>query len=608
VPEPSLNTVAAMFLHRVAATPDREAYDYPANGAWKSLRWRDVGERVRAIACGLRALGLADEDRCAILCATRYEWLLADLGILLAGGATTTIYPSSTAAECTFILTDSGTRFAFVENAAQLAKLQSERERLPDVKKVILIDPDGEHAGGDWVMTLSELMALGRAHDAGSPDDYERIARAVRPGSLATLIYTSGTTGRPKGVELTHDCWAYEGEGIAALGILSADDVQYLWLPLAHSFGKVLESAQLAIGFRTAIDGRVDKLVANLAVVRPTFVAAVPRIFEKVHNKVVAGAQEGGALKARLVHWAFDVGRRVSALKQAGKEPGGLLALQNAIAERLVFAKIKALFGGRLRFFVSGSAPLSREISEFFHAAGIVILEGYGLTESSAASVVNRTGKYRLGTVGLPLPGTTIRIAEDGEILLHGRGIMRGYHNLPEATAETLDGDRWLRTGDIGHVDADGFLRITDRKKDLIKTSGGKYVAPQALEGKLKALCPYISQVLVHGNNRNFVSALVTLDEESIRRWAKDNGLGDLDYAAIAANDKVRAMVAGAVDQLNAQLARHEQVKKFALLPRDLTQEADELTPSLKVKRKVVEKRYQAILDGFYEGTVAADA
>jgi long-chain acyl-CoA synthetase len=597
-------SVADLFLQRIGASPDGEAFQFPAGDGWKSLKWREVGDRVRTIAAGLRALGLADEERCSILSGTRLEWILIDFGILCAGGATTTIYPSSTADECAYILKDSDSRFAFVENDKQVAKLVAKRAELPSLKNVIVVDGEGGHDG--WVVAWRDLEQRGEARHKEKPNEFEEVARAVKPESLATLIYTSGTTGQPKGVELTHDCWVYEGKAIEEMGLLKPEDLQYLWLPLSHSFGKVLEAGQLQVGFTTAVDGRMDKLVENLAVVKPTFVAAVPRVFEKVHNKVVTGARDGGGMKLAIFRWAMGVGREVSALRQKGQEPGGFLGLKYKIADSLVFSKLRARFGGRVRFFISGSAPLARDLSEFFHAAGILVLEGYGLTETSAGSFVNRPDKFRFGTVGVPFNGTEVKIAkEDGEILLKGRGIMRGYRGLPDATRETKDDDGWLHTGDIGEVDPDGFLRITDRKKDLIKTSGGKYVAPQALEGKLKAICPYLSQVLVHGNNRNFCTALVTLDEEAAKKWGRDNGLGDLAIADLAKHAKVIELIQGYFNQLNKELPSYESIKKFAILPADLSQEAGDLTPSLKVKRKVVEQKNKELLDGFYAGAVA---
>jgi long-chain acyl-CoA synthetase len=588
-----------MFLHRLEATPDRPAFQTPDGAGWKTLTWKETGQRVRWIASGLRALGLADEERCAILSGTRLEWILVDLGILCGGGATTTIYPANTGEECAYILSDSNSAFLFAETEKHVATIRAVKDKIPGVRKVIAFDAPASEDG--WVITLEQLIEKGRAYDAEDPARFERIAREVKGAALATLIYTSGTTGQPKGVELLHDTWAYEGEAIDSLGFLNIDDVQYLWLPMAHVFGKVLEAAQVRIGFLTAIDGRIDKIVGNLGVVRPTFVAAVPRIFEKVYNGAIAKAKEGGALKYSIFRWAIGVGKQVSRAKQRGDRPGALVALQYKVADRLVFGTLRARFGGRVRGFISGSAPLARDLADFFDAAGILILEGYGLTESAAASFVNRPENYKIGTVGKPLLGTEVKIApEDGEILIRGRGVMRAYHNKPDATKEALDAEGWLHTGDIGELVDGGFLKITDRKKDLIKTSGGKYVAPQAIEGKLKALCPYISQVVVHGNNRNFCVALITLEEEATRKWARENGLGELRYADLATNPKVRALIKEHVDRLNQGLASYESVKDFALLPADLTPESGDLTASLKVKRKHVEQKYKTELDAFY--------
>ena len=594
-------SVPQMFLHRVAKTPDREAYLYPDGGGWTPLTWRQVGDRVKAIACGLRAFGLENEERGAILSSTRLDWILADLGILAAGGATTTIYPSSTTPDCLFILKDSGARVLFAENREQADGAAARRADAPGLLAIVTFDGDGSEDG--FVLSLPALMEKGRAWDAASPGRYEEIVEAVRTDALATLIYTSGTTGLPKGVELTHDCWLYEAEGIDSLKLLNEDDRQYLWLPLAHSFGKVLEAAQLRIGFSTAVDGRVEKIVENLGQVKPTFVAAVPRIFEKIYNKIVTGAKEAGGAKWAIFSWSLGVGREVSKLRLAGKEPTGLLALKHKVAHKLVFSKLQALFGGRLRFFISGSAPLAKALGEFFHAAGVLIAEGYGLTETSAATCVNTLDKLRFGTVGPPLPGTRIRIAEDGEILIKGRGVMRGYHNLPEQTAQALDADGWLRSGDIGHVE-DGFVKITDRKKDLIKTSGGKYVAPQMLERKLAVVCPYVSHSLAHGDNRNFVSMLVALDPEAITKWAAAHGLGGKSYADVVASKEVEALIEPFIEEINRDVASHEQVKRWRILPADLTLESGDLTPSMKLKRKAVEQKYRNVLDGFYEGTV----
>jgi long-chain acyl-CoA synthetase len=596
-----------MFLHRISSTPESDAFYYPdEREEWRTLRWKDVGDRVRAIACGLRALGLRAEDRGAILSNTRVEWVLCDLGIACATGATTTIYPSSTPEQVRYILADSGSRVLFAEDDSQVQKLLPLRDQLPGLEKVVLLSGRGGHGG--WVTTLAELEDAGKAWDKAHPGAYEEGIRAVEPHHIATLIYTSGTTGNPKGVELTNDCWVFEGEAMDHLGFLTPADKQFLWLPLSHSFGKVLEASAIRIGFATAIDGRIPRIVENLGVVKPTFVAAVPRIFEKVYNKVVSGARDGGPTKWRIFQWALAVGKEVSKLRQQGRQPAGLLALRNAIADKLVFSKLRDRFGGRLRFFISGSAPLSREVAEFFHAAGILILEGYGLTESSAASYVNRPDSFKFGTVGRPLPGVKVKLdPADGEILLGGRGIMRGYYNLADASAEALTTDAdgvWLRTGDIGELDPAGFLRITDRKKDLIKTSGGKYVAPQDLEGRLKTRSPLLSQVLVHGNNRNFCSALLTVDAEELQKWADARNLSGTPYAELSQHPELRATLQAAINGLNQELASYESIKAFAVLPADFTVETGELTPSLKMKRKTIEAQHKALLDGFYAGAL----
>ncbi|HEY5924324.1 MAG TPA: long-chain fatty acid--CoA ligase [Kofleriaceae bacterium] len=595
-----------LLSQRVQETPDREAYRYPVGEEWRSMTWRQAGERIKAIAAGLLALGLNREERVGILSNTRVEWLLCDLGILSAGGATTTVYPSSTPEDCAFILADSETRYVFAEDASQVAKLRDHKAEMPKLQKLILIDGSPEAKDGAWVMTLADLEAKGAEKLAKDPRAVDEVIAAVEGKQLATLIYTSGTTGKPKGVRLLHECWAYSADAMDSIKLWGPDDVQYLWLPMSHSFGKVLMAGHIVSGSVTAVDGRIPKIVENLAVVRPTIMAAVPRIFEKVYNKILEGVKQGSGLKQKIFNWAVKTGREGSKLRQQGKEPGGMLAFKLKMADRLVFSKIKDRFGGRVRYFISGSAPLSREIAEFFHACGILILEGYGLTESSAASFVNRPSKYAFGSVGVPMPGTDLKIAkEDGEILMKSPGIMQGYHNLPDATAETLTPDGWLRTGDIGEVDEHGFLRITDRKKDLIKTSGGKYIAPQAIEGKLKAKCPYISQVIVHGDKRNFVTALVTLDEEATMKWATQQGFNGKAYSEIVMTPEAKKLLDPYFAEVNKTLAKYESVKQFAILPKDLSVDEGELTPSLKVKRKVVEKKYATLLDKMYEGSVA---
>ncbi|MFJ2016088.1 AMP-dependent synthetase/ligase [Streptomyces nodosus] len=606
-------SVAALFLERVAATPDAEAYRYPVPGngegpdGWKSLSWAEAAARVQAVAAGLIELGVQPEQRVALASSTRVEWILADLGIMCAGAATTTVYPQTNSDESAFILSDSESKVLIAENAEQLAKARSRSAELPGLTHFVVIDPEGVETG-DRVLTLAELETRGAARLKEHPELIKERVGAITKDQLATLIYTSGTTGRPKGVRLPHDNWSYMAKAIAATGLVSGEDLQYLWLPLAHVFGKVLISGQIEVGHVSAVDGRVDKIIENLPVVQPTYMAAVPRIFEKVYNGVAARARAGGAAKYKIFQWAAGIAREYAKVSQdnfrrtgSRSVPLGLAARHKA-ADALVFAKIREAFGGRLRACISGSAALAPEIGYFFAGAGIHILEGYGLTESSAASFVNPGEAYRTGTVGKPLPGTEVRIADDGEILLRGPGIMEGYHGLPEKTAEVLEPDGWFHTGDIGELSPDGYLSITDRKKDLIKTSGGKYIAPAEAEGQFKALCPYVSNILVHGADRNFCSALIALDEPSLLEWAKENGLGGKPYAEVVADPATVEMIDGYVRRLNEGLQRWQAVRRFRLLPRDLDIEHGELTPSLKLKRPVVEREYKHLIDEMYQG------
>jgi long-chain acyl-CoA synthetase len=591
--------VGRMFLDRVAETPASEAYRFPAGPGWESVTWRETGDRVIEIAAGLVALGVAPEQRVAIASATRYEWVLADLAIMCSGAATTTVYPSSMADDVAFIISDSESVVVFAEDDDQIAKLRDRREELPKVTKVVTFDGTTDAAEG-WVMSLDELQRLGADLLERDPHVIDTRVANTGPDALATLIYTSGTTGRPKGVRLRHSGWTYEGAAVQAQHILDRDDLQYLWLPMAHSFGKVLVTAQLWIGFPTVIDGRVDKIVDNLAVVKPTFMGAAPRIFEKAHGRIVTMAHSEGGAKAKIFDQAFKVGIDVARRRRAGQRVPPHLAVQHRVFDKLVFAKIRERFGGRLRFFLSGAAALNRDVAEWFEAAGILILEGYGLTETSAGSVVNRPSNYKFGTVGLPFPGTELKIADDGEVLIKGPGVMDGYHHLPDQDREVLTEDGWFRTGDIGEIDADGFLRITDRKKDLFKTSGGKYVAPSMIEGQFKGICPYVSQILVHGSERNFCTALITLDPDAMETWAEHHDMAGEPYSEVVTSPAAEAMVQGYIDELNAKLNRWETIKKFVILTADLSVESGELTPSLKVKRKVVEQNNKSRLDALY--------
>ena len=591
-------SVAQMFLNRVAATPNAEAFRYPQDHSWESVTWQQVGERVANIAGGLLALGIAPEDRVALASSTRYEWVLVDFAVMCAGAATTTVYPTTNAADVAYIVANSGSRVVVAEDQAQLDKLVECRAELPDVNKVVLIDGNGD---GNWVIGLAELEQMGKQLLADAPDAVAERVAAIGPDQLASLIYTSGTTGRPKGVRLTHGAWTYTAAAIDALNIVGPDDLNFLWLPLAHAFGKVMLALPLQVGFPTAIDGRVERIVDNLATLRPTVMGAAPRIFEKAHARVEGMVAEQGLVAKKMFDWAIRVGKNVSEARQAGRRPSLVSSLAYKVADRLVLDTIRQRFGGRLRFFVSAAAALDRDVARWFDAVGIVVLEGYGLTETAAASFINRPNAYRFGTVGWPFPATEVRIADDGEILLKGPGLMTSYHDLPDATADALDTDGWFHTGDVGEIDADGFLRITDRKKDMFKTSQGKYVAPSAIDAKFKAMCPYISELLVYGEGKPYCVALVSLDGEAIADWAAKNGMADKPFPEIARDERTRELIAGYVDALNVELNRWEQIKMFAIADRELSVESGDLTPSLKLRRKVVIDKFADQLSALYE-------
>ena len=599
--EDRARNVARMFYDRVEQTPRREAYRYPdENETWHSLSWGETGEQVTRLAAGLVALGIEREERVAIVSGTRYEWIFADLAVNAAGAATTTVYPTTTVDDEKYILTDSASRVVFAEDDEQVKKLLEVRSELPDVVKVVAFD--STLTDGDWVISLADLEQLGTQQLEKEPTVVQDRVAAIEPGDLATLIYTSGTTGRPKGVRLSHDGWTYEGAAIAAGGFLSADDLEFRWLPMAHSFGKVLLSTQLACGFATAIDGRVEKIVDNLGVVKPTFMGAAPRIFEKAHARIVGMMEDEGGAKLKIFRWAEGVGREYSQAVRSGASISPVLKAKHAVADRLVFSKVRDRFGGRVRFFISGAAALSSDIAEWFHAAGVLILEGYGLTESSAGSFVNHPDAFKLGSVGLAMPGTEAKIAEDGEILIKGPGVMGGYHNLESESATTVTGDGWLHTGDEGRIDEDGFLFITGRKKELFKTSGGKYVAPPHIEGVFKGISSLTSQILVHGNERNFCSALITLDPDAVAEWAENHGMSGKSYAEVVTSPEIEKIIGEQVEELNQRLNRWETIKRWAILDHDLSVESGELTPSMKVKRQVVEANHKELLDSFYAG------
>ncbi|WP_075692638.1 AMP-dependent synthetase/ligase [Corynebacterium sphenisci] len=595
------------FRHRAAADPDPHAAAPPADPAdpatWVEHTWADFGAAAEAVAAGLIDLGVAPGDRVGILSGTRYEWVLADTGAMFTGAATTPLYPTAIDAELVHILRDAGVGVLFAEDADHVRTLAAHADQLPGLREIIVLDDrPGEAAAAapGRVRTFAELLAAGRAALAADPGRVAARAEAVTADDLCTLMYTSGTTGLPKGVRLSHRAVAYQGAVSTTIGFIHEGDSHYLWLPLTHSFGKVLLGASYQVGAVTTIDGDVNHLAENLAAVRPAFLACVPRVLEKIHAGVGSAMDAAGGAKAALYRWAVAVGGRAWALRCAGEPVPARLRAQVALADRLVFAKIRARFGGNVQAIMSGAAPLAAEVADWFAIIGLPVYEGYGMTEYAAAATVNRMWAWRAGTVGWALPGTELAIAPDGEVLLRGPGVMDGYHGLPEATAEVIDADGWLHTGDIGRLDDREFLRITDRKKELFKTSTGKYVAPTKIESTFGALCPFTAQIVVDGPGRKFVSALVALDEAAIRDWAARHGLGSLELPHLAKAPEVRELIGGYVEQLNATLSHWERVRRFTILDRELSVEAGELTPTMKLRRRTIMANFRHLLDSHY--------
>ena len=590
-------TVGDLLHWRATQTPTKEAFRYRgAAENWVSMDWAETARRVEQVAAGFLALGIGFEDRVAIIGSTRIEWILADYAVNAAAGATTTIYPNTQAADFAHIVTDSGSVILVAENDSHLAKLAASPPADAQIRHIVLIDGDGD---GKRVLSWQQLLDRGAALLAERPDAVTSATASTRPDGLATLIYTSGTTGMPKGVELTHRGWVYEAFAVASMEIITADGVQFLWLPLSHVFGKALLAIQLAIGFGTAVAGRIDQIVAGLGEVHPTFMCGAPRIFEKVRAAVLLSSPRHG-IKGRIARWAFAVGRASREYRLAGKALPAAMGLAYRVADRLVFSKLKDRMGGNIGFFMSGSAKLSAQVQAWYYSAGLLVVEGYGLTETSAVSFVNHPRTPRFGTVGTVLPGTEVRIAPDGEILIKGPGVMRGYHNDPEKTAEALV-EGWFHTGDIGRMDADGYLTITDRKKDLMKTSGGKYVAPSKVESIIAATIPYVSQVVAVGDGRKYISALLTMDRDNLAKWAQRHGKEGLDYAQLTQLPELRESIQEYMDRANAKLERWETVKKFAILPAEFSVDDGGVTPNMKIRRAIVTQRFADVVDSLYE-------
>jgi long-chain acyl-CoA synthetase len=590
----SVPSIPHLLLDRLAASPWAIAFESRSGAGWRTHVWAEVGLAVRELSAGLIASGLRPGDRGAVLAGTRLEWVLIDLALLCAGLATTAVHPTTTPDEWRFILGDAGCVALFVEDGQPLARL-GPLDDLP-VRLVVRFDGAGQGAIG-----FDELRARGRewlaTHGIAA---WEHVARSVGPEDLATLIYTSGTTGRPKGVRLVHDGWMAQARALAPVvdELREPGDKLYLWLPLAHAYGKVLELAVIAYGVPAAIDGDLDRLATSLAECRPSWVPAVPRVFEKMRERMIARAAERGPRALAVFRWAERVAIAESRLRRSGSRVPAALRAQHALAERLVYRRIRQAFGGRVRAFLSGSAPLSADLQHFFDGAGLPILEGYGLTECSAVATANRPGETRFGSVGKAAPGMEVAIGPEGEVLLRGRAVMRGYHQRPDANATALR-DGWFHTGDLGRLDDDGFLHVTGRIKELIVTAGGKKIGPLPIEAAVKARCPLIQEVVMVGDRRPYCVALIALEAEPAFAWARQHGLAE-HLPSIAVHPALRAELGVAVDAVNATLASYQQIKAFDVLSQTFSIEGGELTPTQKVKRAEVTARHADRVEALY--------
>jgi long-chain acyl-CoA synthetase len=596
-PRPAPGTLTKLFFDSVSKFNRPDALQVKVGGAYKPISHREIADRVRHAARGLSSLGVRRGDRVAILSENRPEWAIADYACLTAGLTDVPIYPTLPADQIAYVLKDSGAVAIFISNKSQADKIREIRSQIPALKTVIGFDD----IPGLTNMSIAELEKRGGEGETSlAIATYREDALTVKPDDLATIIYTSGTTGEPKGVMLTHDN-IYSNVAASMKAIpFEGNDVGLSFLPLSHIFERMAGHYMMfATGTSIAYAESIDTVPANMQEVRPTLVLSVPRLYEKMYARVLESALTGGFLKKNIFFWARGVAERWADEKLAGKEPGWLLGKQYAIAQKLVFSKLKTRTGGRLRYFVSGGAPLSPEINKFFYAAGLEILEGYGLTETSPVIAVNTPENFRIGTVGKAIDGVEMKIAEDGEILTRGPHVMKGYYNKPDATREAIDPEGWFRTGDIGEI-RDGFLAITDRKKDIIVTAGGKNIAPQPLENKVKTN-KYVAQAVMLGDKRKFPSMLIVPNFDQLERWAKNRNIIWTDRAQLLRMPTIQAKMEQEVNKELAGAAHFEVPKKIGLIEHDFSIEKGELTPTQKVKRRAIDKHYKALIDSLYD-------
>ncbi|MEW6510033.1 MAG: long-chain fatty acid--CoA ligase [Bacteroidota bacterium] len=573
---------------------------YKEDGVYKSISYAELRRKVELFAFGLASLSLKRGDKVSIISENRPEWVIADQAIVALGGVTVPIYPTMTARQNEYIFNDAGVRFVIVSNLFQLTKVLKVRGNVPTLEKVVIMTEKGD-VDEQEALGFSSVLQMGERYEKEDPDHLKAALAMVKPEDLLTLIYTSGTTGNPKGVMLTHANLCSNIISSAEVIPLGSDDTLLSFLPLSHSFERMAGYyTALSCGATIAYAESVETVRDNMLEVRPTVVTTVPRLFERIHSRVRKQVDSGPPVKKKIFEWAIGVGREYATKSKAGRV-SPLLRARHLIADRLVFSKLKERTGGKMRFFVSGGAALAREFGEFFEAVGLTVIEGYGLTESSPVISANRLDDYRFGTVGKPIPGVEVKIAEDGEILARGPNIMQGYWNNPEATKEVLDSEGWLHTGDIGIIDAEGFLHITDRKKHLFVSSGGKNIAPQPIENLFLG-SKYIEQFMLIGDRRMFLTALIVPDFEALKEYADARRIAYKDNADLVTQPEINELIEKDISDIQKDLANYERVRKFTLLEKQFSIEEGELTPTQKVRRKVIEEKYAQLIEGMYQG------
>jgi long-chain acyl-CoA synthetase len=591
------HTIADLISRSAAERPEHVAVRYKQDGAWHDVTYKQVADIVEEIGLGLIDLGIEAGERVCILANTRPEWSYADMAITSVGAVVVPIYQTNSPEECLWVISDSGATAIVCEDDAQLAKISAIRDKVPKLRTVIVMDPPAGEPAGVPLITLEEVRERGRTREAG---ELQARREAVRPEDSFTFIYTSGTTGPPKGCVLSHGNYASMMDMLRGVGQIEDDEVIYLYLPLAHAFALLIQLASFDLGATIAyFGGDTKQIVGELMEVKPTYLPSVPRIFEKIYTLANAALEAKPPEEQERAHQAIKLGMKVREMQARGEEVPAELMRPFEEADEELFGNVRAIFGGSVRHAVSGAAPIAKEILEFFWAAGVPVLEGYGMTETATAATVCTIEDHKFGTVGKPFPGVEIKIADDGEVLIKGPNIFQGYHNNADASFGSIE-DGWLHTGDLGSLDEDGFLSITGRKKDIIITAGGKNITPANLENDLKQ-CRWISQAVMHGDQRPYPVVLVTLDEEEITGYAREHELPE-DTTKLCEEPSIRELIAEQVERANHRYAPVEQVKRFAILPHDLSQETGELTPTLKVKRNVVAEKYADVLDALYAG------